>query len=67
MALILYSRQARRVVALSDPPDPIEGVARHLGDLLRRSSFGKKPEDLLLAAFHGIFGLAILLFQLRER
>lgn len=67
MELIQYTRRARCVVALSDPSDLIQRVARYLGHLLRRRALGKKPEDLPLAPFNGIFGVAIPLFQLGER
>jgi hypothetical protein len=51
------------IVALSDGTHPVDGVAGNGGHLFGDQSLAEQPNDLPVAACHGIFGRPIPLLQ----
>ncbi len=51
------------VVAARDLPDPVRGVARHLGHYVRRVALRQQPEELPVTALHPLTRAAVALLQ----
>jgi len=51
------------VEAARNLPDPVRGVARHLGDCVGRVALRQEPEELPVTALHPLTGAAVALLE----